>query len=71
MSSVFYNNDFKLNGISHSLESLLLTAKAVHYNLFEFLKEWTDKSSTIMLQTSGTTGIPKKLNMSKNRLGFL
>ena len=68
MSSGFYNNDFKLNGVSYSLESLLSTAKAVHYNLFEFLKEWTDKSSAITLQTSGSTGLPKKLQMSKSKM---
>ena len=68
MSSDFYNNDFKLNGVSYSLESLLSAAKAVHYNLFEFLKEWTDKSSAITLQTSGSTGLPKKLQMSKSKM---
>ena len=68
MSSGFYNNDFKLNGVSHSLESLLSTTKAVHYTLFEFLKEWADKSSAITLQTSGSTGLPKKLQMSKSKM---
>ena len=68
MNSVFYNNDFKFNGVSYALESLLSNSKINHNNLFQFLKKWTDKSSTVELQTSGSTGVPKKLHMSKSKM---
>jgi len=68
VNSVLYNSDFKLNGVSYSLESLLSTTKITHYSLFKFLKKWTDKSLTLELQTSGSTGVPKKLHISKNKM---
>jgi len=68
MSSHFYDTNFKLNGVSYSLESLLSTSKINHNYLFQFLRRWTDKSSTVELQTSGSTGVPKKLYMSKSKM---
>ena len=68
MSWGFYNNSFKLNGVSYSLESLLSHSKANHKNFFQFLKKWTDKSPDVELQTSGSTGVPKKLHISKNKM---
>ena len=68
MSSRFYDTNFKLNGVSYSLESLLSTTKINHNYFFQFLRKWTDKSSTVELQTSGSTGVPKTLHMSKSKM---
>ena len=68
MNSFFYNNDFMLNGNSYSLESLLSTTKHSAPLLFLFLKQWTNKNSTITLQTSGSTGKPKEIQMPKDKM---
>ena len=68
MDSVFYNSEFMFNGVSYSLKSLLSITKFNHPNLFIFLKEWTSKGSTIGLQTSGSTGFPKKIRVSKSKM---
>lgn len=34
----------------------------------EFISEWNDDAQTIHVQTSGSTGAPKKMNVRKNRM---
>ncbi len=36
--------------------------------LFVFLESWFDKSDTILAQTSGSTGVPKKLELKKEQM---
>jgi o-succinylbenzoate---CoA ligase len=36
--------------------------------LFVFLESWFDKSDTILAQTSGSTGVPKKLELKKAQM---
>jgi len=64
--------DFKLNGISYSKETL---NNAAHNFIEEgephekaigrFLKDWLDDANTIVVQTSGSTGIPKRIALRK------
>ena len=67
--------NFKWNGISLDREKLLLVA----YDLIkeggdfdritgEFLLEWFNKKSFITVTTSGTTGVPKKINLEKQAM---
>lgn len=39
-----------------------------HNDLFLFLKDWFSDSSTIKVQTSGSTGIPKEMLVEKSRM---
>lgn len=67
---------FKLNGFSLSFADL----SEVSYSLIkeqekpferivgEFLLDWIDKSPTIQLRTSGSTGIPKKITLQKQHM---
>jgi O-succinylbenzoic acid--CoA ligase len=57
-----------LNGNSYNLESLLSTTKHSDPLLFLFLKQWTSKNLTIALQTSGSTGLPKEIQMPKDKM---
>ncbi|MSP85302.1 MAG: O-succinylbenzoic acid--CoA ligase [Flavobacteriaceae bacterium] len=67
--------NFKWNGISLDRKKLLLVA----YDLIkeggdfdritgEFLLEWFNKKSFITVTTSGTTGVPKKINLEKQAM---
>ncbi len=39
-----------------------------HVDLSKFLSEWFDSSETISVQTSGSTGAPKKMQVEKKRM---
>jgi len=78
MNNQNYNTvhpNFKWNGISLDREKLLLVA----YDLIkeggdfdritgEFLLEWFNKKTFITVTTSGTTGVPKKINLEKQAM---
>ena len=68
MSAEMYNSVIMLNGVSHQLSSLLSSSTLNNSSLFNFLKEWTSTSSTVELQTSGSTGLPKKMQLSKSKM---
>lgn len=36
--------------------------------LFDFLEEWSNESDTLTAQTSGSTGIPKKIQLEKEKM---
>ena len=36
--------------------------------LDEFLKEWNNECTTVEVQTSGSTGVPKKMRVEKARM---
>lgn len=72
---VIMHADFRLNGISHDLESLLLFAnhlcKSTHNHEIEigqFLVDWFSNESYIKLQTSGSTGKPTQILAPKSML---
>ena len=67
--------DFKLNGKSFTYVELLAEALYLKENgqLFEkeigkFLLDWLNNESFIMVQTSGSTGIPKQIVLQKSAM---
>ena len=67
--------NFKWNGVSLDREKLLLAAHdlIIEGDDFEritgeFLLEWFNNKSFITVTTSGTTGIPKKINLKKQAM---
>jgi O-succinylbenzoic acid--CoA ligase len=78
MNNQNYNSvhpNFKWNGISLDREKLLLAAHDLIKEgddferiTGEFLLEWFDKKSFITVTTSGSTGIPKKINLEKQAM---
>jgi O-succinylbenzoic acid--CoA ligase len=67
--------DFKLNGKSFTYIELLAKALYLKENgqLFEkaignFILDWMNTESFIMVQTSGSTGIPKKIVLQKSAM---
>jgi len=71
------HNKFKLNGVHLSKE--LLCKLALDYindsevsNVYigRFLLDWFDENSFVMVQTSGTTGIPKAIKIDKQAMVF-
>lgn len=67
--SVFFNKTFKLNGRSFKSEAdLLAYSKLEIPEVYVFLKELFSKSTAIKVQTSGSTGVPKKIHIRKRYL---
>ncbi len=57
---------FELNGTSFKNdEALLLFSKTISVAVFSFLSDFLDDSKIISLQTSGSTGIPKIIEVRK------
>ncbi len=66
---------FRLNGKAYSNDSLLAEAKEWQNSndndqkyLGIFLEDWLNESDTIMVHTSGSTGVPKPLLVSKTSM---
>ena len=66
---------FRLNGISYDLETLLIYADTLCHSsdptqkdLGIFLTQWLSDSTSIQLQTSGSTGEPKQITADKSKL---
>lgn len=69
------HSDFKLNGISFSFEdlkevgySLIKEGKAFEIAIGNFLMDWVDDSEIISVFTSGSTGVPKKIELKKQQM---
>lgn len=66
----------KLNEILYTKEALLLFANKKlstnndewEKNLYQFILEWLNESDKITAYTSGSTGIPKKISLNKNKM---
>ncbi len=57
---------FQLNGISFASEKeLLIFSKTISENLHDFLSDWFTKKAYIIVKTSGSTGIPKLIQLKK------
>ena len=70
-----FHSEFQLNNIVFDIQSLLQKAdffieKGADFEkqMGFFLKEWFDDSDFITTQSSGTTGIPKTIQISKNAM---
>jgi O-succinylbenzoic acid--CoA ligase len=69
------HSSFKLNGLQYSPTELLefaidLEKKGSHYeiNIGIFLQQWLDDKDTVVVKTSGSTGIPKDISLFKYRM---
>ncbi len=66
---------FKLNGLQYNVARLLEIAKdleksGAHYEISigKFLQQWLDDSDTVIVKTSGSTGIPKDIQLYKTQM---
>jgi len=66
---------FKLNGQSFNTSELYEFAKdleksGVHYeiNIGIFLQQWLDEKDSVLVKTSGSTGAPKEIQLSKQQM---
>jgi len=64
-----FHIDFKLQGKSFkSAEELLNFSKDLSIDLFIFLEQWFNKDNFIEVQTSGSTGNPKLIQLQKKHM---
>lgn len=62
-----FHRDFQLNGISFSsVSELQRHAKSISETTHQFLKEWFSKDDFIIVKTSGSTGVPKPIELKKS-----
>ena len=66
---------FKLNGLSYQSDGLFAIAKdlinsGAHYEISigNFIHEWLDNNNYVVVKTSGSTGVPKNLDLSKQKM---
>lgn len=69
------HSSFKLNGLQYSSTELFEFAKdleniGTHYeiNIGIFLQQWLDDNDTIIVKTSGSTGVPKDIPLLKSQM---
>lgn len=61
-----FHKEFQFNGQSFtSVEEILLYAASISEEMHSFLKDWFSNDLTISVQTSGSTGIPKTIELKK------
>jgi len=72
MNNNYIHPQFKLNGVSHTADSLrqealeMLQSPEVHLrDLGQLIRSWFDKSTSVIQHTSGTTGPPKEIQLDK------
>ena len=66
---------FKLNGLSYEPDGLFEIAKdfinaGAHHEISigNFIQEWLDNNDYVTVKTSGSTGLPKNLELSKQKM---
>lgn len=66
---------FKLNGLPYQSDGLYEIAKdlinsGAHYEISigKFIQEWLDSKETVLVRTSGSTGAPKDIELSKHKM---
>lgn len=64
MTYKLIHNKFKLDGVSHSSKTLLEYLKN-NEDYYDFLTSWFNKKDFIIVNTSGSTGVPKKIKLKK------
>ncbi|WP_299051583.1 AMP-binding protein [uncultured Polaribacter sp.] len=67
MTNTSFHKDFKLQGKSFSTvyELLSFTKKSFDDDVYEFLSVWFSSKDSIVVQTSGSTGVPKPILLKK------
>ena len=69
MDLTSFHKEFHFQGHTFQTPEALLTfVESLSEESADFLKQWFDGDSFIELQTSGATGIPKKLRLSKHAM---
>ena len=69
MDLTSFHKEFHFQGHTFQTPEALLTfVESLSEESADFLKQWFDGDSFIELQTSGATGIPKKLRLSKQAM---
>jgi len=69
MATNNYHKAFKLQGKSfNSLNELLIFSNVFSVEVFDFLNEWFNDSSFIIVKTSGSTGKPKEIQLQKKHM---
>ncbi len=69
MEILKFHKNFKLQGKSFdSVEELLNFSKSISLEINAFLKNWFDDKSFVEVQTSGSTGVPKVIHLSKKHM---
>ena len=64
--SLELHKDFKLSGNNfESPEKLLEFSKTISSNIHSFLIDWFDSNAYVVVNTSGSTGIPKAIQLKK------
>ncbi|WP_435415990.1 AMP-binding protein [Polaribacter aestuariivivens] len=64
-----FHKEFQLNNTSFStVDELLSFTKNKHDDVYQFLKEWFSIENEIVVQTSGSTGIPKSISLQKSKM---
>ena len=59
---------FKFQGREVTKNELLQLVQETDVTSFQFLKDWFNSDDYVMVQTSGSTGIPKKIQLQKNHM---
>ncbi|MDC0008089.1 AMP-binding protein [bacterium] len=69
------HSSFKLNGFSYNKETLkelaydlIKEGEAFEKSIGSFLSDWLDDSTNITVQTSGSTGAPKQIQLEKQHM---
>ncbi|MGB1042517.1 MAG: AMP-binding protein [Tenacibaculum sp.] len=66
MKNPSFHKDFKLNDFSFETEAALLNyAKSFNNSIFNFLTDWFNHQDFVVVQTSGSTGAPKPIELQK------
>ncbi|WP_296636886.1 AMP-binding protein [Polaribacter sp.] len=66
MNSINFHKDLKLNGYSFSSnEDLLRYVKTISKDIALFLEEWFNDKDYIIVKTSGSSGVPKHIQLHK------
>lgn len=64
IDGVAYSSDSFRGG----LEADFILKSEFHHQLFLFLEEWFSEAPTLTVKTSGSTGIPKEIQVEKDRM---
>lgn len=68
MTNLFHKQ-FKINGISFdTVEEILAVTSNISSDIHTFLQDWFSVKPTISVQTSGSTGIPKVIELKKRHM---
>ena len=69
MNRYHFHKNFKLNGISFSSNAeLLIYAQELSFEIHLFLQSWFSNDDFIIVETSGSTGVPKEIKLLKKHM---